>query len=1505
MIQMLKSIKKAYNIIIGTITVLVLIIALLFFIVRTPAVQTYIVERITNYISKETNSTLSIKNVKYSFFNRLELKGILIKDLHNDTLVYAPSISLTIRKFNRKINSIILGKVVIIKPVVGFITDSTGLMNLTWYIEMLKKPKGSSSKGSYLHINQIDISDARFSLINKSGPPSKIPLDLNNLRLTGINAIIENLDVRNDTTTLDIYNLGFIESNGFIVRKMSSNLLMHNQNILFRGVNLWCDSSIINADHLGIYADSAGSFKRFTEEVKLDFSLGKSLINSNDLKYFLAFLKDYNETFWLSGRVTGTISELKGRNIYLTYKNETYLDCNFDLSGLPDLKKTFIFIDVNDFRSISKDIEQVRIPGKGNILLPEVLRKLGVVSFAGSFTGFTTDFVTYGKIITNKGIISTDLSLRPLESGSYTVKGLVRASGIDLGSITEKPLLFGGLSMEANIDGTASSFEKFAVDLTGKIDSVEINNYKYRNIAVNGLFNDKAWDGNIKVEDENIHMDLSGMFDFSRKLPEFDFSLNLLKAKLYNLHIDKSDTSSTLTMLLTANFNGSSIDNLDGEIKVLNSNYRKYSKDLDVYDFSVKTFSLNNLPSISIRTDFIDANLSGRYNFAAIGNIIKSKVAELFPSRFEKPENIVKKDDNNFVFDVRFKNTDELNKFLRTGIRISENSSISGIFFPDSIISVSGFAKSFAVNNNIFNNLTIEGRLADTLSEVAIKSSVINLSGISELKDMSVRFNSFPDHFRFLVDWDNKEKIVNKGSFIAEGSFEKNPEGLKNTILKIGLMPSDVYVSNNLWKINPSTVIVDSNSVYIQTLSIRNNENYFLIDGALSMSQADTMNLEFNGINIAPLNNLYEKQMAKDPNMIRLSLGGTLYGKISLTDVYRNFMFESDIKVRDFTLLGSRYGEVKILSEWNYTRKVAEITANNNFEGKKMFDITGTYDPKTLKADLTAKADKLPIDLLNPLLKMFASGISGTATGTVKFTGEFSKPVLTGALYGENASMKIDYLQTRYRFNDTVKFDRSGIRFNNIQAIDDKGNKATINGTVFHKYLKDFAVDLTISIPGTSEFMVLNTRPKDSDLFYGIAYASGLTTIKSNGPVLSFDISAKTGKNTKFYIPLSTGLAVTDKSFINFVNADKEKQATVTSAKAPQANQTQSLLDINFDLEVTPDAEVQIIFDSKAGDVMKGTGEGNLNISYNRKGEFKIYGDYTIEDGDYLFTLKSIFNKRFVVQSGGKISFNGDMEDAEIDIKAIYKLKASLYEIMPGMLPDSKLREKIPVECQLNLTGNLFNPVIGFDIFLPTADEETRAYLRSMIKSDEEMSRQFAFLLVMNSFYADPTTGTSQSTADIGTATVGVTTTEMLSNQISNWLSQISKDFDIGVVYRPGSTAMPNSQEVQVALSTQILNDKVIINGNFDVGGNQSAANTSTGNNSITGAFDVEFKITEKIRFKVFNRSNDNFYNDNGFQYTQGVGLFFRQDFNKFKDLFKKSEKSPMKKEKVTKINTK
>ena len=107
-------------------------------------------------------------------------------------------------------------------------------------------------------------------------------------------------------------------------------------------------------------------------------------------------------------------------------------------------------------------------------------------------------------------------------------------------------------------------------------------------------------------------------------------------------------------------------------------------------------------------------------------------------------------------------------------------------------------------------------------------------------------------------------------------------------------------------------------------------------------------------------------------------------------------------------------------------------------------------------------------------------------------------------------------------------------------------------------------------------------------------------------------------------------------------------------------------MQINFDLTVTPDAEVQIIFDPKLGDIIRGKGNGNLNMIINTTGNFLMYGDYIIEEGDYLFTAQNLINQKFNIEPGGRIRWTGDPFNASIDIVANYRTKASMSDLLPS-----------------------------------------------------------------------------------------------------------------------------------------------------------------------------------------------------------------------------------------------
>ena len=1514
---MLKNIKKSLKYFIIVFGVIILLPTVLYLLLQIAEVQTFLVKRITNHFSTQFKSTISVGSIEFKFFNKLSINDLLIKDQNSDTLLYSKEIVAGLKWIDFKNKSFRLGKISLIKPVIALITDSTGMMNLTWYLNLLKNPSDTIKKaGMRLNIDQIDINNARFSLINKSSPKGKTRLNPNNLHLSGINGIIEDIKALNDTTTFNIYNIGFRESSGFTVKKMKSSVIIAQQNIFLNSASIYCDSSFLNISQFRMTADSSSYFKEFTEKVKLDIQLDKSLINTSDLKYFIPFADSMNESISLSGKISGTISELRGRNIKLKYRNYTSLDCDFDFSGLPKIESAYLFIGVNSLRTNAKDFELIHLPRTGLLSIPDAVKTLGNISFNGSFTGFTTDFVTYGEIRTSQGNIRTDISVRPEKDKRYRVKGLLTGSNINLGTLTGKSDLLGNLSMKANVDGYANSLKKFAGDITGKIDSIEINKYIYRNITLNGSFTEKTWDGSINIVDRNLKLNLLGLLNFNNKLPEFDFTLNIADANLYKLNIDKLDTTSKVTLLLTSNFKGNSIDNLDGEIKLLNSKFRKYGNNLELYDFSIKTYKENNSPVLNLRTDFVDADIKGYYNFGGLGELVTSTLASLMPSQFKvsRKKNDFKK--NNFTFTINFKNTDKINEFFKTGLLIADKSYIKGSIFADSIINIVGKSGLVTVKSIVLTDFSLNATVSGSELTIGINSASLNLLGQSELKGFSIGLKTKPDNFTFILNWDNKDPILNRGNIIARGTVTKNVLGKPYALLKIDIDSTHFYSDNNLLKLDNSFILVDSNAFKINKFQITGKESYYLVDGTVSENPSDTLHLEFKGLDISPLN-LWLNRKKNDPNMIPFDFKGHLNGKILLTNVYKSMLLAGNIVVNNFSILGCDLGNIFINSDLDNIRKIVNIKATNNLNSVKMFNITGNYDPAAKKLFLDALATKLPIDFLNPLLKVFASEITGIASGRLKLSGESGNIYLEGAAMVENASLKINYLQTKYSLTDTIRFDKQGIKFNDVRIKDSEGNIATMQGAVYHNSFREYIADLTITV-ASKGFLVLNTQLKDNPLFYGTAYVEkSVAKIKSDQNTLSFDISAKTskssktGKNSSLSIPLSKGLSVSEYSYILFEDSTSDKKKAHDEGITNDPSSSKQIdMDIDMNLEVTPDAKVQIIFDSKVGDIMEGNGSSpNLNITLNKKGDFGIFGDYTIERGTYTFTLGNfLLNKSFDVENGGRIMFNGNLKNAEIDLKANYlKLKASLSPILGESYP-----ERIPVEPQMKLSGKLFNPIVGFDIYLPDADEQTRAYLKNAISTEEELTKQVFSLLLMNQFVSMGTVSnvasaiSSSPSSNRGTSAITATTFEMVSNQISNWLSKLSKDVDIGINIRPGSNAI-SPQEAELALKTQLLGNKVVLNGNFDVRGIGGAANAgvpTSNTNQLTGDFDAELKLTEKLRFKVFNRFND-VYNTGLSPYTQGAGIFYNQDFNKFSDLFRKKVKPDMKKEDEIKAKNK
>ena len=134
--------------------------------------------------------------------------------------------------------------------------------------------------------------------------------------------------------------------------------------------------------------------------------------------------------------------------------------------------------------------------------------------------------------------------------------------------------------------------------------------------------------------------------------------------------------------------------------------------------------------------------------------------------------------------------------------------------------------------------------------------------------------------------------------------------------------------------------------------------------------------------------------------------------------------------------------------------------------------------------------------------------------------------------------------------------------------------------------------------------------------------------------------------------------------------------------------------------------------------------------------------------------------------------------------------------------------------------------------------------------------------------------------------TLATTGTELLSNQLSNWLSQTTDAFDLGFKWVPGTGDSLSYQQVELAVSRKFLDDRVTVNGNVGTPPEQSQAD-------IIGDLDIEYNFFKdgRLKLRVFNRAEDYDPLSESLGYEQGFGIFFKKRFNSFKELLQRNHK--------------
>jgi len=1331
-----------------------------------------------------------------------------------------------------------------------------------------------------LRINSILIRRGRmaYHVLSEEETPGKF--NAKHIHLQNIIANISLKALSKDSINLGIKRLSLDEKvSGFSLKKMSLKLVANSRQTSIDNFAIELPETSLKLDTIHLIYDSLKAFDRFTEQVRFSFRTLPSQITLKDISPFLPALSHFKEPISLDMEVKGTVNQLTCSHLEITADNRQFrLKGDVALQDLSHPQDAYVFGTLSELTATTRGVGfLVRNLSHDYNGVPPVLERLGNVSFRGEVSGYFTDIVTYGQLHTDLGGVNMDLKLSSDKSkGLFAYSGAVKTTDYKLGKLLANEQL-GEITFNLDVHGRHVTDRLPVVELKGLIASVDYSRYRYENITLDGEYKQGGFNGKVALDDPNGSIYLNGDVNVSSRIPTFNFQAIINKLRPHDLNLTSKYPDTEFSLKLRANFTGGSVDEMIGEINVDSLEFMSPEKQYFMNNMNIRASKQNNENQLRLTSEFLTASVEGKFQYHTLPASILNIMRKYVPSLILPPKKPIETH-NNFQFDIHIYNTDILSTIFDIPLTVYTHSTLKGYFNdPLQRLRVEGYFPRLQYKNNFIESgmILCENPSNHIRARVRLtnlkKKGAVNLSLDAQAKD---------DNISTTLNWGNSAAVTYSGQLAAVAKFLRT-EGEK-PLLKamVEVKPTDIILNDTLWQIHPSQVVVDSGKVDVNNFYFSHQDRYVRINGRLSDNPQDSVKVDLKDINMGYV---FDIASISDDVNFEGDATGTAYA----SGVFKKPVMNTRLFIKNFSLNQGRLGDLNIYGEWDNENRGIRLDASIKDISTTPSRVTGIIHPLKPESglDLNIEANELNLKFLEHYMKSIANDIKGRATGKVHFYGKFKGLNLDGAVMTD-ASMNFDILNTHFAIKDTILLAPTGLTFNNIHISDMEGHSGRMNGYLHFQHFKNLNYRFEIQ---ANNMLVMNTKESTDMPFYGTVYGTGNALLTGNAiQGLDVNVAMTTNRNSIFTYINGSVASATSNQFIKFV--DKTPRRTIQDSiqiisyyeqlqqKRQEAEEEQKTdIRLNILVDATPDATMKIIMDPVAGDYISGKGTGNIQTEFYNKGDVKMFGSYQINQGVYKFSLQEVIRKDFVIKNGSTITFNGAPLDANLDIQASYTVNsASLNDLIPEESSSIIQQPNVKVNCIMNLSGILVRPTIKLGIELPNERDEVQTLVRNYISTEEQMNMQILYLLGIGKFYTEDARNNQNSNV------MSSVLSSTLSGQLNNALSQVfeTNNWNIGTNLSTGDKGWTD-MEVEGILSGQLLNNRLLINGNFGYRDNPMA------NTNFVGDFEAEWLINRSgdIRLKAYNETNDRYYTKTNLT-TQGVGIMYKKDFNKWSDLF-------------------
>ena len=1440
---------------------MLLLFIILVLILSIPAIQTKLGKYATERLNNEFGTNINIARVGLQFNGDVELKRIYVEDYKQDTLISIAELNTSILSVRNLMKGTLNFGDIDIVDLIFNIKKYSGEneTNLDVFVAKFENdnPRVNSNK-FLMSSSDISIYNGIFRMTNENKDTAKL-LEFENLNINATNFLINGSDV-----SARINTLAFKDSRGFVMKNMSTNFSYTLTNMIFSSLDIETPHSVLKGYLQFVY--DREDLKEFEDKVNIVANFKDSSILLDELNIFYnEFGKNQLASF--NADFTGTLNDLHVSDLELSTSTNTQMYGNINFKNLFTKEPDSFYMD-GSFTNLSSTYWDLKalLPNVLGAVIPSSFDNLGKFSIAGQTQISTSTVIANIQIDTHLGFADSKLEINKINDiDNAQYKGNVIFENFDFGTFLNDPNI-GLASLNVDVKGKGFVPETLNTQVIGNIFELQYNDYNYTSIKVEGNVRNRIFDGNLISNDENLRMNFNGLVDFSEKENKYDFEANVVYANLNALNFIKKDSISILRSDVKMNVNGSTIDDAYGKISFSNTSYQNQN-DIYYFDkFDISSRFEDSVHFVEVNSpDIVEGNINGHFVFKDLPKLLINSAGHMYTNF--TPKEVA----NNQYVDFNFRIYNKIIEVFYPEIELGKNTYIRGRVETDEKKFRATFkSPEIKVYNYFANNIELQVDNSNPLFNTYIEVDSINTKyyNVSKLNLINVTLRD-----TLFMRAEFKGGKQNNDSYNL--SFYHTINEDKQSV--VGFKKSDITLKDTKWAINEkqdrfNKFTFNNSFTYfdIEKLFINHGKQELSLSGFIKDSTQKDLKLKFTNVELAKIT----------PELDSLSFGGNVNGNLDLLQKNGNYLPNSTIVIDDFKVNNFELGsfDASITGNENLTNYIVDVTIKD--DAKKSFRAQGDISDigREPKIDVSITLNDFGLEPLNPLLSGVLSNIRGGVTGDVNLNGSLNKPDITGSLVLNNSGFGIPYLNVDYSFanKSSVTLKNQSFIFNQIQLTDTKfKSKGQLNGSLSHTNFSKWHLDLDLNTP---RLLVLDTQEAEDALYYGTGFIGGLATFEGPTDRLLISVEGQTKPGTIFKIPLNDNESFGDNSFIHFITIE-EKEAKLRGVEIV-FNEIKGL-ELDFDLDITEDADLEIIINKDTGHALRGKGSGNLLIEINTNGKFNMWGDFSVFQGVYNFAYGGLIRKEFIVQPGGTIAWEGDPAKARIDMLAVYKTQTN-----PSPLLDNPINRSIPVELNISLTGELEQPEPLFSFEFPNVSSTIKSELQYRLDSDDDKQNQALFFLA---------TGGSFRNRDSGEFNPSGTIAERLNGIVNNIFGNSNGNLNVGINYEAGTNNPDYRTDSRFDLKLQTkISDRVLINGKVGVPvGGPGATETV-----VAGDVEINFLLNEDgtLTANVFNRENSirNFGEDIG--YTQGVGLSYNVDFDTFRELirslFRKNESS-------------